>query len=98
MTKDKIIEHLESLADYTSDTMEIDTCYPDIWAEDTEALGSAILAVRMLYDIFDNLAGQDLKGEMIAILSKMGYEPQDFKELNICTLKEVAECIESYDN
>ena len=103
MEKKELINQLEGLAEYATDyiamskhddTMEC----ADIWSKDYEALTDAILAVKMLHDIFENLGGQCLDGEMIAILSQMGYEPQDFERLDICTAQEVAEHIENFDD
>ena len=102
MKKNELINQLEGLAEYATDyvamskhddTMEC----ADIWDKDCEALADAMLAVKMLHDIFENLAGQCLDGEMIAILSQMGYEPEDFERLDICTAQEVAEHIENFD-
>lgn len=98
MKKNEIIEQLESLAEYTADIMEDDILTDDVWEQDTEALGNAIIAIQMLYDIFDNLEGQGLKGEMIAILTDMGYDPEDFENLEICTEEEVEEYLEDYDD
>lgn len=103
MKKKEIIEQLEGLAEYATDyiamskhddTMEC----ADIWDKDCEALADAILAVKMLHDIFENLDGQCLNGEMIAVLSQMGYEPEDFERLGICTIQEAEQYIEDYQN
>lgn len=57
-----------------------------------------MVAVKMLHDIFENLDGQSMKGEMIAILSQMGYTPEDFAGLNICSEAEAEQYIEDYNS
>lgn len=95
MNQKKIINQLKELIEYATDEIRISDCY-EIWAEDVEALRDAILSVKMLHDIFENLSGQDMFGEMIAALSQMGYTPEDFDRLQICTVQEVKEYIENY--
>ena len=61
MNKHDIIQHLRCCAT------------DSIWREEAEALVNAGVAVKMLHDIFENLEGQSMKGEMIAILNQMGH-------------------------
>ena len=101
MTKEKIIIQLEGLVAYANDYIAMsqhdDTCEcADIWAEDKEALKNAILTVKMFSDIFENLEGQGMLGEMVAILNSIGYEPEDFDRLNVCTAQKAKEYIEYY--
>jgi hypothetical protein len=55
------------------------------------------MAAKMLRDIFENLDGQSMKGEMIAILNQMGYTPEDFAGLNICSEAEAEQYIKDYN-
>ena len=101
MKRKEIIEQLEGLAEYATDyvatskhdaTMECD----DIWGKDAVALADAMVIVNMFYDIIANLEGQDILGEMVAILSVAGYTSEDFTRLGICTDQEVEQYIENY--
>lgn len=56
-----------------------------------------MIAVKMLHDIFENLDGQSMKGEMIAILNQMGYTPEDFTKLGICSETEAEQYIKNYN-
>lgn len=102
MSKEEIINQLEGLIVYAKDYIAMsrydDTCEcDDIWEKDAEALSNAILTVKMFHDILENLSGQDMLGEMIVILNGIGYTPEDFEQLQICTAQEAQECIENYN-
>ena len=103
MKKSDIIEHLNGLICYAKDYISMSehdkTCEcADVWEKDARALASAILAVNMLSDIFENLEGQDMFGEMISVLNKMGYGPEDFADLGICSFERAQQCIEDYND
>lgn len=101
MTRKEIIDQLQDLKVYCLDTCQ-ESDIDDIWCKDALALIEGIklieTATYMLADIFENLSGKDEFAEMISILSKKGYEPNDFEQLGICTSQEVEECIEIYNN
>ena len=92
MKKEEIIDHLKALIDYANDEMRISDC-DDIWAKDAEALSDAILIVKMFHDMIENLDGQDMLAEMVWILSTMGYNPEEFERLGVCTVQEAEEYI-----
>lgn len=94
MTRKEIIIQLEGLVEYATDEMRISDCN-DIWAKDAEALRCAILTIKMFADMLENLEGQDMLTEMVWILSTMGYIPEEFEKLGICTAQEAEEYIHS---
>ena len=85
MNKHDIIQHLRCCAT------------DSIWREEAEALVNAGVAVKMLHDIFENLEGQSMKGEMIAILNQMGHPPKNFARLDICSEAEAEQYIKDYN-
>ena len=97
MKRKELIEQLEGIAEYTTDQMAVSDC-ADIWSKDAEALGDAMVVVNMFYDIVANLEGQDILGEMVALLNAIGYETEDFTRLGICTAQEVEQHIENYSD
>lgn len=40
-------------------------------------------SLKMLHDIFENLAGQDMFDEMVVILMNKGYTTEDFDSVGI---------------
>lgn len=97
MTKTEIIKQLEDILDYTNDHISLGDC-DDIWFKDAEVLNNAILLTKMFFDMIENLDGQCLLGEMVAILGHCGYNPQDFSRLDICTEEQAAEYIEYFNS
>lgn len=97
MKKTEVINRLSALIHYATSEMAISDC-DDVWAKEAQALASAIVGLNMLSDIFENLEGQDMFGEMIAILNTMGYDPEDFADLGICSYERAQRCIEDYND
>ena len=97
MNKTNVINRLSALINYATSEMTISDC-DDVWAKDAQALASAIVGLNMLSDIFANLEGQDMFGEMIAILHNEGYGPEDFADLGICSYERAKQCIENYND
>ena len=90
MTKLEMLAKLSDLKDYSSDMKKGyhigDEMY-DIYNEDEQALTQAKKTVntslKMLHDIFENLAGQDMFDEMVVILMNKGYTKEDFDIIEI---------------
>lgn len=97
MKTTNVINRLSGLIHYATSEMTIMDC-DDVWAKDAQALASAIVGLNMLSDIFENLEGQDMFGEMISILHKAGYGPEDFADLGICSYERAQRCIEDYND
>ena len=96
-----VVEQLYGLMCYASDYIVMsqgdDTCEcDDIWCKDYLALKDAMLITKMFYDMWNNLDGQDLTEEMVAILGKLGYEPHEFSRLGICTEQDAKDYIEYF--
>lgn len=97
MNKAKMVSRLTALIAYATGEMVIGNC-DDVWAKDAQALASAILAINLLSDILENLEGQGMLGEMITLMNRVGYSPEDFEELGICSMQEAKQYIEYYSD
>ena len=96
MKRKEIIDRLEDLKVYCLDNVTASDL-EEIWSKDSEALEDAILLTKMFFDIIENLDGQCLLGEMVAILGSCGYNPKDFSRIDICTEEQAKEYIEYFN-
>jgi hypothetical protein len=97
MKRAEIVSRLKALVFYATDEMRVSDC-DDVWAKDAQALVSAIQAINLLSDILDNLEGQGMLGEMITLMHRIGYSPEDFEDIGICSVQEAEEYIEYYSD